>query len=247
MKRKGALIVIEGTDGSGKQTQTGLLVNRLKREGIPAEHMGFPRYYTPTGRIISQCYLGKKRAPEEGDVAWFGDADSVDPLLASMYYAADRRAAKPEMERILDSGTHLILDRYYQSNMAHQGGKFDTWEERVKFFQAIGDIELKGLKIPEEDKVIFLYMPWEVSNVLKKGTGEVLDGHESNEGHLRRAEQVYLDLASTQEGRWEQIDCAPDKTLATLKTPEQIHEEVYDIAMRTIRWTLGENCYYKRD
>lgn len=231
--KRGKLIVIEGTDGSGKQTQTGMLVDRLNQEGIPIKHMGFPRYHTPTGRIISQCYLGKKRSPEDGDVAWFGDADSVDPLLASMYYAADRRAAKPEMERILDSGTHLILDRYYQSNMAHQGGKFKTWEERLKFFQAIGDIELRGLEIPREDKVIFLYMPWEVSHELKKGTGEVLDGHESNEGHLRRAEQVYLELANM-GGFWEQIDCAPDKTMASLKSPQEIHEEVYKIAMRVI-------------
>ena len=117
--------------------------------------MSFPRYETPTGRIISQCYLGKKRAPEDGDVAWFGDADKVDPLLASLYYAADRYAAAPEMRRILAAGINLILDRYYQSNLAHQGGKIKDRDERREFFVSIGDIELRGLKIPDTDKTIF--------------------------------------------------------------------------------------------
>ena len=132
--KKGKLIVIEGTDGSGKKTQTQLLIKRLNLEGIPAEHMSFPRYGTPSGRIIGQCYLGKNGLGE-GDVAWFEEADKLDPLVASLYYAADRRAAVPEMERILSSGTNLVLDRYYQSNMAHQGGKIESDSKRGAFFE----------------------------------------------------------------------------------------------------------------
>ena len=100
--KKGKLIVIEGTDGSGKKTQTQLLIKRLNLEGIPAEHMSFPRYGTPSGRIIGQCYLGKNGLGE-GDVAWFEEADKLDPLVASLYYAADRRLATPEIELILES------------------------------------------------------------------------------------------------------------------------------------------------
>ena len=227
MTKRGALIVIEGTDGSGKATQTKMLVERLNCEGILTSHMGFPRYYTPTGRIISQCYLGKKRGPEEGDIAWFGDADSVNPLLASLYYASDRYAAIPDMLKILNSGTHLVLDRYRNANKAHQGGKIRDKRERQKFFEDLDRLELEILRIPKEDKTVFLYMPWEVALKLREQRGEDEDGHESNLGHLIRAEEVYLDLAHDNE--WEQISCSPDRTINSLRTPEDIGEEVYGI------------------
>ena len=233
MPKRGSLIVIEGTDGSGKQTQTSMLVERFNGEGIPTEHISFPRYDTPTGRIVGQCYLGKPDLGE-GDVSWFGDADSVDPMIASLYYAADRMAAVPEIERILGSGTHLILDRYYQSNMAHQGGKIHGGDDRMKFFERMKLIELDALEIPKEDKVIFLYMPGVVSFHLRKIREEEQDGHESNIEHLTRAEIVYHDLVSHNDNSWEQIDCAPDGTINSLKTPEEISEEVYEIAIREI-------------
>ncbi len=238
--KKGTIIVIEGSDASGKKTQTKLLLDRLNSEGISTKYMNFPRYNTPTGRIIGQCYLGKTHLGE-GDVAWFGEPDKVDPLIASLYYAADRRAAVPEINEIVNSGTHLLLDRYYQSNMAHQGGKTNSWEERMKFFKAIGKIELDALELPREDRVILLHMPWEVSLELLKNRGE-RDGHEFKE-HLMRTEEVYTQLARD-HNTWEQVNCAPERTLDSLKTPEQIHEEVYRIAKKTIDWKLGKGEYY---
>ena len=220
-----------------------LLIDRLNSEKISAQHMSFPRYNTPTGRIVAQAYLGKEGSWGE-DKSWFGESDKVDPLLASLYYAADRKAAAPEMERILNSGTHLILDRYYQSNMAHQGGKIETWEERVKFFDKLGRIELEGLGIPEEDRVIFLHMPGKIAAYLMQNRGNKKDGHESNLNHLIHAEKVYHDLAK-RSLTWEEIECAPDGTIGSLKTPEEIHEEVYEIAMRTINWKTGiDPTYY---
>ena len=127
-KMPGKLIVIEGTDSSGKETQAKKLIERLTMEGIPCETMVFPRYQTPTGRIVGQCYLGKKNLGK-GDTAWFGDADSLNPEIASLYYAADRMAAKEEILEIINSGTHLVLDRYVESNMAHQGGKEENSEK----------------------------------------------------------------------------------------------------------------------
>ena len=229
MSKKGALIVIEGTDGSGKATQTKLLIERLNSGGISSKNMSFPRYHTPTGRIISQCYLGKKRAPEEGDVAWFGDADSVDPMLASLYYAADRYAAVPDMMKILNSGTHLILDRYYQSNMAHQGGKILESSRRLSFFEFERILELELLKIPKQDLAIFLHMPAEVTLVLRKDRGEEIDGHEKNIEHILRAERVYLEMTRSYGYDWQIVSCAPDGTINSLKTPESISEEIYSI------------------
>lgn len=227
IKKRGKIILIEGTDCSGKQTQTELLLERLNKEGISCKLMSFPRYKTPTGRIIGQSYLGKEKEYWQGDSGWFGEADSLDPKIASLYYAADRKAAVEEINKILESGFNLILDRYYTSNMAHQGGKIKNIEERKKIFSWIENLELETLKIPKEDLAIFLHMPREVSKILRQNrTGENLDGHEINEEHLKRAEETYVQLSDLYG--WKTIKCA-DKTIGTLKTPEQIHEEVYKV------------------
>ena len=222
---RGKLILIEGTDKSGKGTQTKFLLERFNAEGVPCEMMSFPRYETPTGRIVGQCYLGKEREYWMGESAWFGEADGLDPKIASLYYAGDRRAAVPEIEKIVSSGTNLILDRYYTSNMAHQGGKLKT-EDREKLFRWIEKLELELLELPKEDIAIFLHMPTKVALKLGKQQGEKLDGHESNVGHLYRAESTYLQLSKLYN--WTKIECAPDGTINSLRTPEEIHNEVYE-------------------
>ncbi len=235
MKEYGSLIVIEGTDASGKETQTKMLVDRLNQEDHLAKHLSFPRYETPTGRIIAQAYLGKSNPKWEDDKAWFGDADKVDPHVASLYYAADRVAASGEIEEILNSGTHLVLDRYYQSNMAHQGGKIIDPSKRLMIFDFIYKLEVDTLKIPEEKGVIFLYMPCNVAVELRKKRGEEPDGHEINIDHLKRAEETYLHLSKHFWWKWTKVDCAPDGTLNSLRTPQDIGQEVYDLALKLIR------------
>lgn len=222
--KRGRIILIEGTDGSGKETQSVKLVSHLIRDGVSCERMSFPRYKTPTGRIVGQCYLGKVNLGE-GDTAWFGEADGVDPRIASLYYAADRLAAVPEIMRIIDSGSHLVLDRYVESNMAHQGGKATTQQERSDIVRFISSLEYGHLNLPLPDLTFFLYMPLKAASFLRTQRGEAPDGHESNLEHLRRAEETYLELA--QRFKWRRIDCAPDGTVDSLRRPEEIHEEVY--------------------
>jgi dTMP kinase len=229
---KGKLIVIEGTDSSGKETQARNLVKRLSEEGVPCTRINFPRYDTPTGRIIGQCYLGKKNLGK-GDTAWFGDADSLNPEIASLYYAADRMAAKEEMLNILDSGTNLILDRYVSSNMGHQGGKESNIFSRRKIINFIEKLEYGLLGLPQPEKVIFLFMPFEVGMELRENKNEIADGHESNIEHLKRAEESYLCLA--EEKNWEKIECVPDGTIDSLRTPEDIGEEVYQKVEKIIK------------
>ncbi|MCW8966331.1 MAG: thymidylate kinase [Candidatus Pacearchaeota archaeon] len=229
--KKGKIILIEGTDGSGKNTQAHLLLVRLNREGIPCKLMSFPRYHTPTGRIVGQSYLGKEKEYWSGESGWFLDADGTDPKIASLYYAADRRAAIKDILKIINSGQNLILDRYYTSNMAHQGGKLETLQEREKMFKWIETLELDLLDIPKEDLTIFLHMPLNVSAKLREKreniTSEVLDAHEENISHIKRAEDTYCQLAK--RSNWKTIECAPEGNFESLKTPGIIHEEVYEI------------------
>lgn len=234
-EKRGKTILIEGTDCSGKETQSKLLLERLKKENISVEVMSFPRYYTPSGRIVGQCYLGKdKPSPGaqswQGDTAWFEEADLVDPKVASLYYAADRRAALPEIKAILNSGKNIIFNRYVESNMGHQGGKIIDSEERAKLIKFIEELEYNLLELPQPDVVIFLYMPHQIASKLKAGRAGAADKHEANINHLIRAEKCYLELA--EKRKWVKINCAPDGTIDSLKTPEQIHEEVY--------WEVGK-------
>lgn len=223
--KRGKLIVIEGTDFSGKQTQAELLYERFSKENIPIAKIRFPKYEKPTGRIIGQCLLGKKRTGYYGDTNWFTEPTKVHPKIASLYYAADRKDSSQEINNYLEQGTHVLLDRYYQSNMGHQGGKITNKEKRNEMFEWLHKLEIEMLKIPKEDFVIFLHMPFEIANELKKSRKEAQDLVEADKEYLKNAEESYLQLA--EKYKWITIKCAPNKTLQSLKTPSQIHEEIY--------------------
>lgn len=229
-KEKGEIITIEGNDGSGKETQTRLLINKLREEGYPCETMSFPRYGTPTGRIIGQAYLGKEGLGE-GDIAWFGDPTIVDPKIVSPYYAVDRLAALPEIKKIISSGKHLIFDRWVETNMVHQASKEKDSEKRIDIMKFIHDFEYGLLQLPKPDGTIFLHMPYEVSAGFTKERGK-LDGHESNLEYLKDTEQVFL--GSSKIYGWSEVDCAPDGTMNSLRSIEDIAEEVYGHAMEIL-------------
>ncbi len=219
-EKKGKLFVIEGSDASGKETQSKQLSKRLRRDGITSQIFDFPRYETPTGNILKR-YLGKGPYQQE-----FGPAHELNPRVASVFFALDRHAAKKEMERYLEDGFQVIANRYVESNMAHQGGKIGDPKERAALISWIDELEYGNFALPRPDKVIFLYVPLEVALDLRKGRKEQADGHESNLEHLKNAEQTYLELASTYH--WTTIDCAPDKTIHSLRTIDDIADEVYN-------------------
>src|SRR3989344_3618289 len=110
MDKRGKLFVIEGTDASGKETQTNRIVERLRQEGANVKSFSFPRYETPTGNILKR-YLGKPPYEQE-----FGSANAVDPKIASTWYALDRWAAAPEIRFALADGKNVFCNRYVESN-----------------------------------------------------------------------------------------------------------------------------------
>lgn len=225
--KSGKLLVIEGTDCSGKETQTKFLYERLLSENVPVATMSFPRYETPTGRIVGECYLGKSGK------SWFESPTTLDPRIASLYYAGDRFASKPDIETTLRNGTNLILNRYVESNKGHQGGKARNLEELSKIVEFIDNLEYGLLKLPRPDKVIFLYMPYQIGMELKKGREGIADAHEASEEHLKQAEEAYLWIAD--RFNWTKIDCTKDGTLKGLKKREEIAEEVYARVQKTLK------------
>ncbi len=217
---RGKLIVIEGTDCSGKETQVKKAVEKFKNMGVNVFNYSFPMYDTPTGKIIGGPYLGKSYI---GD-GWFNEgAANVDPLTASAYYAADRRYNIDIINKHLQNGDIVVLDRYVESNMAHQGGKLKTREEREKMYQKLDELEFGIMELPRPDAVIFLYMPFEYAAILKKNREESPDQHESNRAHLEQAENAYLEL--TQKYGYIKVNCVKDDVIRTI---DDINEEVVE-------------------
>ena len=222
---KGKLIVIEGTDCSGKETQTKLLVEKLNKEGIKSVRLSFPMYDTPTGQIIGACYLGKPHMCKsllKGENGLFPEgASNVDPYVSINYYAADRRYNKPMIDKLLNEGTNVILDRYVGSNMAHQGGMLKTKTERKKMFKKIETLEYKINELKKPDMTVFLYVPLNLVNELKKNRDEAPDQVESSIEYLKNSERTYLELVDLYH--YEKIDCSKNNKMRTI---EDINEEV---------------------
>ena len=217
----GKLIVIEGTDCSGKETQSNLLLERLEKENKKIKKLSYPMYDTPTGKIVGGSYLGKKYISEglfkEG-------ASNVDPKVAALYFAADRKYNINKISDLLNEGYDVLIDRYVESNMGHQGGKILDANERKKMYKWLEKLEYDMLELPKPDITIFLYMPYEYALELKKNRNEEPDQHEANKEHLMNAEKAFLELAELYN--FKTINCVENKKI---KSKEQIHEEIYNL------------------
>ena len=213
----GKIIVIEGTDCSGKETQSKLLKSYLEQNGIKVATFSYPQYKTPTGKIIGGPLLGKPSICP----SWFNNYVEVDCKVASLYFAADRRASLPVLKELINNNEIVIIDRYIYSNMGHQGSKIEDKEERLKMYKFLETLEFDLLELPRPDLVIFLYLPYSYGEELKKNRLETLDEAEKSQTHQIKSERTYLEL--TELYGFEKIDCF---TNGTVKTREEINKEV---------------------
>lgn len=213
----GKLIVIEGIDGSGKETQSQLLKEALLAQGKKAIIFSFPMYESPTGRIFGTCVKGK-RAP-----SWFEEGyEKIDPEVVCLYTAADRKYHLQKLRTYLDDDYFVILNRYTSSNMAHQGSKYKTSDERFYMYQWIDKLEYWLLKLPKPDYTILLNLPYCYSKQLKdKQVSFDLESKKEDEDKVLTA---YLELAELYN--WDVITCVEE---GVAKTIEQIHREIMSL------------------
>lgn len=232
--KKGKLVVVEGTDCSGKETQTRLLVEKLKKENITVERISFPMYDTPTGKIIGACLLGKPEMCKENlleNHSFFPEGGgNIDSLAACDLYAADRRYNLPIINKLLEENDILLIDRYVTSNMAHRGGLIDDYEERLKIYKKIELLEYDINELPRPDKTILLYLPYEYATILKKQRKELPDEAESNAEYLKKGENAYLELAKLYN--YDIINCVNNNNIRTI---ENINEEIYQKVKKLVR------------
>jgi len=221
----GKLIVIEGTDCSGKGTQSAKLYDRLISEGYKVYKTSFPMYDTPTGKIIGGPYLGKESICK----GWFPEgANNVPGKVASLYYAADRLYNIDIINHYLDNDYIVILDRYVTSNMGHQAGKISNKEERLEMFKWLEKLEYDFLGLPRPDIKLFLHMPYVYSKELQKNRQE-LDELEKSEENMINAENAYLEMVELYN--FKKIECINNNGL---KSIEEIHEEIFKVVIDAI-------------
>ncbi|MDD3341825.1 MAG: deoxynucleoside kinase [Bacilli bacterium] len=211
---KGKLIVIEGTDCSGKETQSNLLLENLRKEDVRIQMFSYPNYQSPTGKIVGGPYLGK---PEICKSYFAEGASHVDPVVSSLYYAADRKYNIHKITWLLENGVHVILDRYVYSNMAHQGGKIKDQEKRNEMYQFLDTLEFGLLELPKPDIAILLHLPLKETLKLRE-TREYLDDNEKDIEHLENAEKAYQEIAKKYQ--FKVIECAENglKKIADIQT-----------------------------
>lgn len=210
----GKLIVIDGTDGSGKTTQLNLLKTKLEADGYSVMVVDFPQYNTKSAGLVEEYLSGK-----------YGQADDVTPYQASIFYTVDRFDASLKVRAWLKEGKIVLANRYTSANIGHQGSKIDNPLERQVFFNWLYDLEYKIFNIPKPDLSLILHVEPELAQQLAKTraredwSGKTHDIHEENLNHLKKAAQVYLEIANVLPG-FKLIKCSNSQGIMSR---EEIH------------------------
>lgn len=221
----GKLIVIEGVDSSGKETQAKLLFDFLKERGSQVRLVSFPDYESDFCLPVKR-YLA-------GDLG--ENPDDVNAYAASAFYAIDRYASfKMNWGAFYESGGTIVCDRYVTSNIVHQAMKIKG--DKSEFIHWLCDFEYGRLGLPVPDTVIFLDMPPEYAKVLmtyrkNKITGEAQkDIHEKNEAYLNEAYENAVEVAGLLG--WHRICCAKDGKIMEISV---IHDEIVDFLKEKLK------------
>lgn len=227
--KRGKFIVIDGTDGAGKATQTHLLVKRLQKAGYKVRVEDFPQY-------------GKKSAGPVEDylTGIYGTAKDLGAYIPSVFYAVDRFAAAERIRKHLDQGFVVVSNRYVTANMAHQGGKIKNPRMRDKYFKWLLDLEYKFFQIPKPDLEIILHLPPKISLKLIRQRGPKYyigykkhDLHEVDIHHLRDAEKVFLAIAK----KFKHI-VVEGMEGTKLLSPEQVSDKIFSIVNKYLHGKL---------
>lgn len=230
----GKLIVVEGTDGSGKATQSKLLFDTLQKRR-PDQRLikaDFPRYRNPMAASV-EAYLSGQ----------FGTTYEVGPYAGTMFYLVDQyTAVRTEWQDYYDKNATVVSDRYYTSSMLHQSVKLDNPDDRRAFIAWLHDFTDDKLQMPKPDLVFYLNVPIEYSNAFLNSrrtkddtnvkSGIKHDIHENDLEYQKRCKLLALDIVN-QEG-WHVIQCVKNGTLRSI---EDIHQEMLGVALKIINET----------
>lgn len=224
MAKKGKLIVIDGTDGSGKATQVDLLRKRLLKEGKKVKIVDFPEYYKNFfGEFIGHCLSEQ-----------YYNFIKVHPKIASVLYAADRFESSEQIKNWLKAGYIVIANRYVSANQIHQGGKIKNAKKRNDFIKWLDKMEYEVFGIPRPDLTLYLSLPINIvlqllktrdsSKMRRAYLKKKKDVHEADVDFLTNSRKSALWLVK-EVPNFIKIDCAPK---GEILSREEIHEMVLE-------------------
>ena len=212
----GKLIVLEGTDGSGKSTQFQRLTERLSREGRQFQKLVFPQYSEPSSALI-RMYLGGEFGARPSD---------VNAYAASAFYSVDRYASyKKVWGQWYESGGLVVSDRYTTSNAVHQTSK-EPLEKQSDFLKWLYDFEYSKLGLPRPDLVVYLDVPTDFTEKMMRSreaaTHTHADIHEQDLEYLATCRRT--GRAAAEYYGWTVIGCVKNGAMRSI---DDIHEEIY--------------------
>ncbi len=222
------LIVIEGLDASGKETQTNLLYKNLKTAHDNVRKISFPNYESDSSALVKMYLSGE-----------FGNhADDVSPYIASTFFAADRYASfKKDWEKDYRNGAIILADRYVTANMLHQTSKLKTSEEKEAFLNWLSDFEYRLYGLPQPDLAFFLNVPPAVSQKLMESRSnkftrqEEKDIHEKDRQYLQKTYENALFVLRRYP--FIEINCVTEG--GRLRTIEEIQQEILTQVTRKLK------------
>lgn len=219
----GFFLAIEGGDGSGKGTQSKLLVDYLRAQGYDVYEADFPRYGEDSAYYVER-YLN-------GD---YGGPNDVPADLGALPYALDRFAAKDDIiAHLAKPNSVVVSNRYIASNLAHQGTKIADRDERRTFYERTKTTEYDILGIPRPDLNIILLVPSHIAqaNVDKKAarsyTDKKRDIHEADVDHLEKAKANYEEICELYPNEFTAIDCMDEAR--NLRPIDEIQQAIVGI------------------
>ena len=209
----GKLIVIEGTDGSGKSTQFRLLTEHLEQTRRSFKKLVFPQYAEESSALI-RMYLGGEFGAKPTD---------VNAYAASTFYAVDRYASyKKVWGEWYEQGGLVVSDRYTTSNAVHQASKE---KDPKAFLSWLYDLEYDKLGLPKPDLVLYLDVPTDFTEKLlrhrEQDTNTSADIHEQDTEYLATCRRTGKAAAAFYG--WTVVECVREGKMRSI---EDIHEEI---------------------
>lgn len=221
---QGKLIVLEGTDGSGKGTQLELLIRELTSKNIAYEVMDFPRY---SGSVFGEL-AGRMLKGE------FGGPDVISSELAVLPFACDRWLIKDKLLKWIEDGKIVISNRYTASSAVYQAAKLPMAQQKP-FIDWVYSLEQLTIGLPKEDIVLFFHMPLTIAEKLIEQKdpraylgGKKKDMYEEDDAIQVTVNRLYHELAES-NSVWHMISCSSEQQL---RSKEAIHKDVLDVLMR---------------
>jgi dTMP kinase len=220
-KNQARTIAIEGSDGAGKETQTDLLVKFLEGKGQKVARVSFPRYNQTLGGTLLWEVLKGERSNKYG-------FSKVDPKVASKLYTMDREESLPYLRDLIEKNDVVIFDRYVESNLLHQGGKFKTRKDRLAFAEWLYKLEYEDIGLPHPNEIVYLALPFWLSRkraeLRAQKTGGKLDAVERDIKYVKAGHEAGIFYAK--HFGWHVVECFQPGVKKVREAHELSAEEV---------------------